>query len=649
MAEWDSAYINNLPDSAFAYIESGGEKDEEGKTVPRSLRHYPHHDSSGAVDLPHLRNALSRVAQEATTSQGRGHLEAHAKNEGVGTRTLDIESVITVRSESARELDMRIMPWGRMIETTEGMETFERGAFDGTDPTSVRHWGLEHEVHLGIGQMGEPVVTRHPVGRGVATSNEEDGQHLTTKLARTSRADEVLALAADKIASGVSIEFIEIPGGTVTETRNGRRTKVHKQVRLTGVSTTYRPAYGEEAAVLAVRSQGGDPVAETTPAPVEPTPPPAPVLDAVQIGSTIATEVGKQLEAAIEATRARSAITDETAAKFLERLEALEERTRMSISIPSKVESGHPDDFHRGDWLKMVLRTLTGETVSQAELQARVAADLITADNLGVIPTAYLNEIIGIIDPARPFLETTTKIQTPRAGMTLSVPKIVTRPTTGVQDPEKEELTSTPTSIVPATFDPVTVGGYGDISIQLLKRSDPSYLSMYLDLLAEAYAIDADDLAVDALLAASGVHSGGTVDPDDGPLFGDAWANAAAVSRRITPDTIWLATAAVAAFINAKSTTTNAPLYGNLAAAFSANRGVGGTISGLRPVHVPALDDENVDAIVGPSRGFVWAEDGTYTLQVDVPAKAGRDVGIVGMLWFAPLYPAAFTKYVVTS
>lgn len=62
-AEWDTAYINNLPDSSFAYIEPGGDKDSDGKTTPRSLRHLPYKDSDGKVDLPHLRNALARVDQ----------------------------------------------------------------------------------------------------------------------------------------------------------------------------------------------------------------------------------------------------------------------------------------------------------------------------------------------------------------------------------------------------------------------------------------------------------------------------------------------------------------------------------------------------------------------------------------------------------
>jgi len=62
-AVWTRAYINDLPDSAFLYIAPGGRKDEEGKTVPRSLRYFPYRDASGAIDLPHLRNAIARAPQ----------------------------------------------------------------------------------------------------------------------------------------------------------------------------------------------------------------------------------------------------------------------------------------------------------------------------------------------------------------------------------------------------------------------------------------------------------------------------------------------------------------------------------------------------------------------------------------------------------
>lgn len=83
-ATWSASFVNDLPDSAFAYVEPGGEKDADGKTVPRSLRHFPHHGPGGAVDLPHLRNALSRAPQSPFGERALPHLERHAAAEGVG-------------------------------------------------------------------------------------------------------------------------------------------------------------------------------------------------------------------------------------------------------------------------------------------------------------------------------------------------------------------------------------------------------------------------------------------------------------------------------------------------------------------------------------------------------------------------------------
>ncbi len=61
-AVWDTAYVNDLPDSAFLYVESG-EKDSGGKTTPRSKRHFPYKDSGGKVDQAHVRNAIARIPQ----------------------------------------------------------------------------------------------------------------------------------------------------------------------------------------------------------------------------------------------------------------------------------------------------------------------------------------------------------------------------------------------------------------------------------------------------------------------------------------------------------------------------------------------------------------------------------------------------------
>jgi phage I-like protein len=81
-AEWTARYVNDLPDSAFLLVEGGGQKDDEGKTTPRALRHFPYKDSDGGVDLPHLRNAIARIPQAKIagfTSEDKRRLQAKAR------------------------------------------------------------------------------------------------------------------------------------------------------------------------------------------------------------------------------------------------------------------------------------------------------------------------------------------------------------------------------------------------------------------------------------------------------------------------------------------------------------------------------------------------------------------------------------------
>ena len=74
----DTADINDLDDSDFAYIEDGGVKDASGKTVPRSLRHFPIQDAA------HVRNALARLSSSPFGDKARAKVEAAAKKFGIG-------------------------------------------------------------------------------------------------------------------------------------------------------------------------------------------------------------------------------------------------------------------------------------------------------------------------------------------------------------------------------------------------------------------------------------------------------------------------------------------------------------------------------------------------------------------------------------
>ena len=57
LKDWDYAYVKSLPDSAFLYTKKVGDK---------VIRKLPYKDKSGKVDLPHLRNAITRLAQSKT-------------------------------------------------------------------------------------------------------------------------------------------------------------------------------------------------------------------------------------------------------------------------------------------------------------------------------------------------------------------------------------------------------------------------------------------------------------------------------------------------------------------------------------------------------------------------------------------------------
>lgn len=113
-AEASTATMNDRPDSDFAYIESGGTKDEHGRTVPRSLRHFPIYDAA------HVRDALSRAPQSPFGDKAMPKIRAAAKKFGIDVSKE--QAAVSEATEVAKDM-------------SAGMPT--DGGMDGMDPTVV--------------------------------------------------------------------------------------------------------------------------------------------------------------------------------------------------------------------------------------------------------------------------------------------------------------------------------------------------------------------------------------------------------------------------------------------------------------------------------------------------------------------------------
>jgi HK97 family phage prohead protease len=105
------ASMNDLPDSAFAYIQPGGTKDASGKTTPRSLRHFPVHDAA------HVRNALARAPQSPFGDKAMPKIKAAAEKLGVQAGDSDGDSGSRAVWDQA---ERRVTPAVMEIRTAAG-------------------------------------------------------------------------------------------------------------------------------------------------------------------------------------------------------------------------------------------------------------------------------------------------------------------------------------------------------------------------------------------------------------------------------------------------------------------------------------------------------------------------------------------------
>lgn len=277
----------------------------------------------------------------------------------------------------------------------------------------------------------------------------------------------------------------------------------------------------------------------------------------------------------------------------------------------------------------------------------RAVVDVLTTDVPGLVPPAYITSIAETINASRPFIDVFSSLPLPDTGMVLNYPQITQRPLVGKQTTQKTDVASRKTTVSQATASVVTYGGGEDVSVQVLQRTDPSYLTLMLQLYAEQMAIvmDTDIITqAEAAITTSVITLSAAAPAAWNKLLADAIA-AMFQASRMFPDTFIMGSALWGAFAGA-SDTTGRPLFPNV----NAMNPVGqmsftdptGNVRGLT-----VAVDANMTAshgVLGNSLAFTTFVGGYQTMNVNNPTKLGIDYAVFEFAAFAARRPDAAIK-----
>jgi HK97 family phage prohead protease len=278
-AEMTAKNINDLPDSAFAYIEPGGSKDADGKTVPRSKRHFPVHDEA------HVRNALARAPQSPFGDKAMPKIKAAAKKFGIGESSDAQRAEPTPYARSWALDDIQIL---RAADGYGDGRTVEAYAAVFDTPTEITdahgHYNevidrraFNRQIGLGIDRVGvyyHHAMTLHgtpsdlgsvPIGSPLDVRADGKGLRTVTRFNSSPLAESVLEAIRNGDIKGYSFRgrIYKSNPQRVPRTRSGALPTVTRtELGLTEYGPTPTPAY-TDAGILAVRAL--EMLASTTP------------------------------------------------------------------------------------------------------------------------------------------------------------------------------------------------------------------------------------------------------------------------------------------------------------------------------------------------------------------------------------------------
>jgi HK97 family phage prohead protease len=508
--------------------------------------------------------------------------------------TLYIEASSIECSEERREISGKIVPMGtgEIGSTNLGQYTFAANSIEIADPTKIKLLS-QHDL-------------RKPIGRMTAAETRTDGIYATFKLSRSSGGNDALIMAQEGLVTGLSI------GAEIIESKPSKDGyTVVSLARLKEVSLVTVPAFGS-AEILKISAEAVSPVEEN----------PTTESETAVEETTPAVEATPSVEAAsVEAARPTVSASYFTS-------------PRINLNVTA------------GEYAKAQLNASRGDSDARDLVAALQVASV--AENTGMVPPTYLRDVIGIIDSSRPFIDSIERAALPASGMKIFTPKL------GVQaavelTAEAAEFASADTTVTFQEDNVVKFAGAGILDLELVDRSDPSFLDLYLRELAASYAQKTDQYAAKIAADGSSDSSSTTIYKAIAKSIADSFG-----VMRQTPNNLLVATSGGNdnvdfAGLLGEVDTTGRPLYA-AAAPQNANGVISqgstnGTVAGLNLVVDPNYTGGTSNIKVGlvyPTMAMRFHESGTLQIRANVVANGQLEIGIYGYVAVVNRYPAAF-------
>jgi HK97 family phage prohead protease len=505
---------------------------------------------------------------------------------------VNLPITLTAADTQSRTLTGRIVTWGEEGFTSAGKTIFAKDSI--TIPKNVKLL-LEHDRTRPIGKLTKYEVT-------------DTGIEASFKIAGTIAGDDSLLEAAEGLRDGFSV------GIKLNEWKNVEGSMVISSSEMIETSLVTDPAI-DSARVTEVAAT------ET------------------EVSESNDSDIKPEGEDLVSETVSESVTT--------EAVEAAKSEVTVSASAPVMYSSPRVNlNVTAGQYAKAQLAASRGDNDARDLVAALQVATV--AENTGMVPPNYLRDVIGIIDNSRPFIDSIERAALPAAGMKIFTPKLGTQASVALTA-EGAEFASTDTAVTFQEDNVVKFAGAGILDVELVDRSDPSFLDLYIRELAASYAQKTDDYAL-------GLARDGAVGSSGASIYkaiADGIADSYGVMR-FTPNRLVVHPTAAGSISYAEllgaEDGNDRPLF---AAAVPQNAGglitqgsTQGTVAGLSLVVDPNYTGDKF-ALVYPSAAMRFHESAQIQLRTAVVANGQLEIGLYGYCAVVNRYPTAFRKLTV--